>query len=197
MKVNFGSLNALLFLVCVMASFAVVAGPKAKILEYGFYEFTKGSERLENKTATSGFVTRGVAKLVEKTKIIPLKRGRLFGFRFQISNMDKVVGAIPLELIVTHPEMKKPDGSLSTGYRYTLNLVLKDGGVEDKTGYRINEAYEMVEGDWHFEYRFMNKMLVEHSFTTVKLKEVANKSKELNTAEELIEESQKVANKKD
>jgi hypothetical protein len=38
--------------------------------------------------------------------------------------------------------------------------------VEDKTGYRVNEAYEMVEGDWKFEYRFMNKTLIERSFTT-------------------------------
>ena len=80
--------------------------------------------------------------------------------------MDKTVGVIPVELVVTHPEMKKPDGSLSTGYRYKMDLTLNNGAVEDKTGYRVNEAYEMVEGDWLFEYRFMDKTLIKHTFTT-------------------------------
>ncbi|MDT8382795.1 MAG: DUF3859 domain-containing protein [Gammaproteobacteria bacterium] len=150
----------------MMSAPALLAAPKAEILEYGYYEFTGNSERLANSTTTSGYVTRGEAKLVESTERIPLQRGRLFGFRFRISGMDKAVGAIPLELVVTHPEMEKPDGSRSSGYRYVVDLALSDGMVEDKTGYRINETYEMVEGDWHFEYRFMNKMLIERRFTT-------------------------------
>lgn len=89
--------------------------------------------------------------------------------------MDKAVGAIPLELVVTHPEIKKPDGSVSTGYRYFLNLALKDGKVEDKTGYRMNEKYEMVEGDWNFKYRFMKKTLIEQTFTTFQPKKVTKK----------------------
>jgi hypothetical protein len=38
--------------------------------------------------------------------------------------------------------------------------------VEDKAGYRINEPYEMVAGDWQFEFRFMNKPLLKQTFTT-------------------------------
>jgi hypothetical protein len=163
-------MRVLFFLVFTLAltmfSIAALAAPKAKVFEYGYYEFTKGSERLANSTTTSGYVTRGAARLVKETEKIPLKRGRLFGFRFKISGMDKAVGAIPLELVVTHPKIKKPDGSFSTGYRYNLDLALKNGSVEDKTGYRVNEPYEMVEGDWKFEYRFMNKRLIERSFVT-------------------------------
>jgi len=166
MKMNSDSFKSILFLMLMMFASAVLAAPKAKIIEYGYYEFTKGSERLANATTTSGYVTRGDAKLVKKTKKIPLEKGRLFGFRFRIYGMDKGVRAIPLELVVTHPKMTKPDGRLSTGYRSVLNLPLNEGEVEDKTGYRINEAFEMVEGDWRFEYRFMNKTLIEHKFTT-------------------------------
>jgi hypothetical protein len=159
-------LVGLFFIALVMTASSALAARQAQVLEYGYYEFTKGSERLAKATTTSGYVTRGEAKLVEKTDKIPLERGRLFGFRFRISGMDKAVGAIPLELVVTHPEMKKPDGSLSTGYHYHVDLALTDGKVEDKTGYRINEPYEMVEGDWHFEYRFMDKVLIERTFKT-------------------------------
>ena len=166
MTINSYRLSVLFFLTLMIFSAAVLAAPKAKVLEYGYYEFTKGSERLANEIATSGYVTRGAAKLVKKTEKIPLKRGQLFGFRFKISGMDKTVGVIPVELVVTHPEMKKPDGSLSTGYRYKMDLTLNNGAVEDKTGYRVNEAYEMVEGDWLFEYRFMDKTLIKHTFTT-------------------------------
>ncbi|HEX22141.1 MAG TPA: DUF3859 domain-containing protein, partial [Chromatiales bacterium] len=75
---------------------------------------------------------------------------------------------LPVELVVTHPKMDKPDGSSSTGYRYTLGLTLDQGVVEDQTGYRMNEKYEMVEGDWVFEYLFMNKPLMVQRFTTYK-----------------------------
>jgi len=147
MKICSSSFKVLLCFVVTMFSVSVFAGPKAKVLEYGYYEFTKGSERMANELSTSGYVTRGAAKLVKKTEKIPLKRGRLFGFRFKISGMEQNVGVIPLELVVTHPEMKKPDGSLSTGYRYKMDLSLSNGVVEDKTGYRVNEALLMVEGD--------------------------------------------------
>ena len=166
MKSDSYSLRVLFFLTLVLFSVAVFASPKAEVLEYGYYEFTEGSERLANGITTSGYVTKGAAKLVKQTEKIPLKRGRLFGFRFKIFGMSETVGVIPLELVVTHPEMKKPDGSLSTGYRYKMELSLSNGAVEDKTGYRVNEAFEMVEGDWTFEYRFMDRTLIKHTFTT-------------------------------
>lgn len=166
MKINSNRLCVLFFVTSLAFSVSAFSAPKAEVLEYGYYEFTKGSERLANEITTSGYVTRGAAKLVKQTDKIPLKRGQLFGFRFKIFGMNETVGVIPVELVVTHPEMKKPDGSLSTGYRYKMDLSLSKGAVEDKTGYRVNEAYEMVEGDWLFEYRFMDKTLIKHTFTT-------------------------------
>lgn len=144
--------------------------PRAEILEYGYYEFTGESERLVNPSSTTGYVTRGKTRLVEKTQSIPVERGRLFGFRFRIDGLNKNVGVIPLELVVEHPEMSKPDGSKSSGYRYRVELNLSNGVVEDTAGYRLNEPFELVEGDWRFEYRFMNKTLIEQKFTTYKPK---------------------------
>lgn len=144
------------------------AAPRAVILDYGYYEFIGESERLANPISTTGYSTRGDAKLVEKTHRIPVKQGRLFGFRFRIDNMNENVGVIPLELVVKHPKMDKPDGSSSTGYRYRMDLKVRQGMVEDKTGYRMNEPFELVEGEWSFEYRFMNRTLLKQTFTTYK-----------------------------
>lgn len=158
--------RSVLLILLLSLSWAAQAAPRAIVLERGYYKFTDGSERLSRPSTSSGYVTRGKAELVENTLRIPLQKGRLFGFRFRIDGMEKSVGVIPLELVVVHPEMKSPDGSLSTGYRYNMDLKLVNGMVEDKAGYRVNEDYEMVEGDWKFEFRFMNKVLMSQTFTT-------------------------------
>jgi hypothetical protein len=147
-------------------SLEVQAAPRAQVSEYGYYRFIDQSLREPNSDATSGYVTSGKAQLVERTTRIPIEKGRLFGFRFSIWGVDGNIGTLPLQLVVTHPLMKKPDGSESTGYSYVVNLNLKNGAVEDQTGYHLNEDFELVEGDWQFEYRFMNKPLLVQKFTT-------------------------------
>jgi len=153
-----------IFLSAVMIT--AQAAPQAKIIESGYYKFTEDSERLVSPSTASGYVKRGEAKLVKNTQRIPLEIGRLFGFRFHISGIEKNISVIPLELVVVHPEMKKSDGSTSSGYRYNIHLKLNNGMVEDKIGYSINEDFEMVEGDWQFEFLFMNKTLLKQTFTT-------------------------------
>ncbi len=154
------------FIVLSIAMVAAQAAPQAKIIERGYYTFTENSERLTSPLSTSGYVTRGEAELVKDTQRIPLEIGRLFGFRFKIFGIDKNIRVIPLELVVVHPEMKKPDGTTSSGYRYNIRLKLNNGMVEDKVGYNISEDFEMVEGEWRFEFLFMNKTLLKQTFTT-------------------------------
>jgi len=158
--------RSVLLLLLLTMSWAAQAAPKGTVIEFGYYKFTEGSERLARPSISSGYVARGKTALVENTQRIPLQKGRLFGFRFRIDGLEKNVGVIPLELVVVHPEMKNPDGSVGSGYRYNMDLKLVNGMVEDKAGYRINEDYEMVEGEWKFEFRFMNKVLVSQTFTT-------------------------------
>lgn len=151
-------------------SLTALAAPRAQVLEYGYYKFLKQSSRAENANATSGYVQKGQARLVEKSERIPVEKGQLFGFRFRIDGVNSNVGLIPLEVVVEHPPMKKPDGTVSTGYHYPIQLKLQDGVVEDEAGYSLNQDYELVEGEWRFMYRFMNKPLFEQRFTTYKNK---------------------------
>lgn len=158
--------RSVLFIFVLVSAWAVEAAPTAMVIESGYYKFIEDSERVARPSISSGYVTRGKTQLVKNTQRIPLQKGRLFGFRFRITGVERNVGVLPLELVVVHPEMKKPDGSLSTGYRYNLELKLTSGVVEDKMGYRFNEDFEMVEGDWHFEFRFLNKTLLKQTFVT-------------------------------
>lgn len=158
--------HSILFIFLLLSAWTVQAAPIATVIERGYYQFTEESERIARPSISSGYVTRGKTQLVENTQRIPLQKGRLFGFRFRVTGFKANVSILPLELVVVHPEMKKPDGSLSTGYRYNMNLKLTNGTVEDKMGYRLNENFEMVEGDWKFEFRFMNKTLLTQTFTT-------------------------------
>lgn len=161
--------GCLLGLMCLVP--LAQAAPKAKILEYGYYQFVGDSTRQANSEAITGYATKGEAKLVKQTTRIPVSKGALFGFQFQISGLNASVGVAPVELIVKHPKMKKPDGSESTGYRYVMDLKLNNGEVKDRMGYRTNEDYEVVEGEWSFEFRFMNKPLLVQKFTTYKAKD--------------------------
>ncbi len=159
-------MRVLIFVFLSAVMVMVQAAPQAKVIERGYYKFTSDTERLVSPLVSSGYVKHGEAELVKDTQRIPLEVGRLFGFRFRISGIDKNIGVIPLELVVVHPEMKKSDGSSSSGYRYNIHLSLNNGMVEDKVGYNINEDFEMVEGDWQFEFLFMNKTLLKQTFTT-------------------------------
>lgn len=163
-----GMLQWLVGINLLFATAMTLAAPQAEILEYGYYEFTDAATRSLHPAVASGYVQSGEAELVKQTLRIPIEEGRLFGFRFRISVANSNVGLIPLELKVTHPLMNEPDGTSSTGYRYNLDLKMVGGVVEDKAGYQMNQPYEMVEGDWVFEYRFMNKPILVQRFTTYK-----------------------------
>lgn len=165
----------------------VLAAPTAEILEYGYYEFTEEAKRIEHQATTSGYVQKGKARLVEKTTRIPIEKGRLFGFRFRISGVTRTIGVLPLELVVSHPTMTKPDGTVSNGYRYPVHLDLEDGGVVDQTGYSIMQDYEMVEGEWVFQYRFLDSVFMEQRFVTYKPK--GSKSEEGKPKQAMIQQT--------
>lgn len=140
----------------------------AKVTEYGYYKKVSEQERQRNIATTTGFVkVGGDVELEESTDEIPLKLNRLFGFKFRIEGfVDKE--AVQLKLVVVHPQMKRPNGSTSKGYSYPVLLEVKDGAIENQSGYSIDHEYEMVEGDWTFEYWYNSEKLLSKSFKTIK-----------------------------
>lgn len=141
---------------------------KGEVTEYGYYRKISELERQRNIATTTGYVrVGGEVELVESTVEIPLQLNRLFGFKFKIDGFgDKE--AVQLKLVVEHPEIKRPNGSTSTGYSYPVLLPVEDGSVINQSGYSIDHEYEMVEGDWKFEYWYNEQKLISQTFRTVK-----------------------------
>jgi len=164
--------NTFFHRVALVAGLATVnmanAAPGAEILEYGYYEVQGEGERYEDQGVTSGVVQAGpTVKLVQQTDVIPIEAGRLFGFRFRLKGFS---GKEDIEIreVVTHPPMTRPGQTASTGFETKLPLIVRRGELVDYAGYRLNHDYEMVEGDWRFEFWYEDKRLFEQKFKTVK-----------------------------
>jgi len=169
------SILKLTFVVCALNAILVYPAMgadqqyKAEVTEFGYYKKIDDLERERNLAATSGYVkTGGQVELEAKTSEIPLKLNRLFGFKFRIEGFgDK--DAVQLKLVVQHPVITRPNGSTSKGYNYPVLLEVKNGVIENQSGYSIDHEYEMVEGDWTFEYWYNEQKLLSQSFKTVKV----------------------------
>ena len=161
---------------CLLAGLALAllmqplrAEVTGQVLEYGYYQAIKAPQRIRNEQLPSGYERAGgEVRLVRQTELIPLAKDRLFGFHFRIQGFSKDQVTAQLKLVVHHPEITRPDGSKSTGYSYPIPLLVRDGRIDDKTGYQLNKDFEMVEGDWRFEYWLGERKLLEKSFKVVR-----------------------------
>ena len=142
---------------------------KAEILEYGYYQPEGELERQRNYSTASGYVRIGDnVRLVQQTTEIPKALGRLFGFKFRIRGFPRDEVAVNLDLVVSHPEIVRPNGTRISGYRYPVTMDLEGGKLESQTGYKFDKEYEMVEGQWRFQYWFKDRLIVEQVFNVVK-----------------------------
>ncbi len=141
---------------------------RGEVTEFGYYRAVTELERERNIEATSGYVRAGGEVELEKsTSIIPLKMNRLFGFKFRVEGFEGKE-AVQVKLVVDHPQITRPNGSTAKGYSYPVLLEVNNGVVENQSGYSIDHDYEMVEGDWTFEYWYNDEKLLSQSFKTVK-----------------------------
>ena len=153
----------------LLVSAQAAAEITARVLEYGYYQNTKPTQRMRNDELPSGYErSGGKASLAKQTQQIPMAKGLLFGFKFEIKGFPKDQVAAKLQLKVTHPEMIRPDGSKRSGYSYPIPMHIWNGGITENTGYRFDKGFELVEGEWRFEYWLKDKMLISQTFQVVK-----------------------------
>jgi hypothetical protein len=139
---------------------------RGEIIEYGYYQPVGQLERERNFNTATGYVRTGTdVQLVEQTADIPMALGRLFGFKFRIRGFPRDEVAVNLELSVTHPEIVRPNGTRISGYRYPVTLDVVGGKIETQTGYKFDKEYEMVAGEWKFQYWRDDQLLLEQTFT--------------------------------
>jgi hypothetical protein len=139
--------------------------PSGEILEFGYYQPIGELERIRNYNTATGYVRTGSdVKLVEQTAHIPLAKGRLFGFKFRIKGFPLDEVTVNLELVVSHPQITRPNGTQISGYRMPVILDLRGGKVVSQTGYKFDKDYEMVAGEWKFQYFWGDTLLLEKTF---------------------------------
>ena len=139
---------------------------KGDVLEFGYYQAFDELARSKNLSSPSGYIRKGGnVQLVKQSVEIPNIQGLLFGFQFRLSGYAKTVDQAWLRLVVKHPLMIRPNGSRAEGYSYPISLRVKNGAIEDKSGYKLDKKFEMVEGEWVFQYWDKDKVLIEQKFT--------------------------------
>lgn len=163
---KFAVMMALLLCVFVTQLSAEIVG---KVTEFGYYKALEDIDRTRNNASPSGYVrSGGNVKLTRQTIEIPIDKDRLFGFKFRLEGFDPDLRSASLILEVTHPEMTRPNGSKTKGYSYPVNIDVWQGISENRSGYRFDKDYEMVEGEWVFQYLYKNKMIVQQKFNLFK-----------------------------
>ena len=108
-----------------------------------------------NPDTSSGFLNFvDDFRIVEETLRVPVRKDIEFGFEYRFPNLP--IGA-KVRQVINHPKMVKPDGSVATG-----STREKEPGPS--FSYALNHDYEMMPGDWRFEYWYGGKRLCEQTF---------------------------------
>lgn len=137
-----------------------------RVTKYGLFEVLRTGPLLDNKQTNTGKTHSGsTIQLIEQTERIPLQKSNYFGFQSRIEPLPDRQ-SIEVKKVVRHPEMILPDGSRKSAYEVDEIKKVSSGVALMTAGYSLDEDYELVQGEWIFQYWFENKLLVEQKFVT-------------------------------
>ena len=141
----------------IPVSFSVIKDrfPTGAITNFGIAVVNQAPQQITKDKASPSGETRKYRfkslSFVDKTTRIPAKRGIRFGVSFEIQNLGNMK-KIPLQWKITHPEMKKPDGTTSTVQIINRKFPVKENGVaRGGNTYLLKYDYEVLPGEWIFE----------------------------------------------
>lgn len=149
---------------------------KAHITKAGVYALTDTEKKMPERDSVTGFVTEGGRVFHSATTNVALLKGSSFGFDFRI---DGVPTNRPVRLthLVTHPTMKKADGSILTKQAFDRDVIGNNGNISGTLWYTLREDYELVPGLWTLSVLDGNSVLVERTFTVTPPSSPAPKGK--------------------
>jgi len=140
---------------------------RSMVNQRGLYRLVRSGGLVDNpETSTGKAVVNPVIELVESTDRIPLMKGAQIYLQYRLWYLPDLPAYIDLRRVLTHPEMKLPDGSVATGSEYMMKQRVSVNQAIGYTGYGLDEDYELVEGDWVFEIWYQGKKMIDHKFTT-------------------------------
>ncbi len=140
---------------------------QGKVSQRGLYRMVRSSGIVDDPNTNTGkVVAKPVIQLVELTDRIPLVKGAQMYLQYRIWPLPNQPAYVDLRRVLKHPEMKLPDGTVSTGSDFEVKRRVNNNHVIVYTGYGFDEDYELVEGDWVYEIWFGDEKLIEQKFTT-------------------------------
>lgn len=139
---------------------------QGRVLEYGVYRSLQPGQIVSAPDTNTGLAhRRSLLKLERTTNRIPLRKNVFFGFKSRIEPFPER-RYVELKKVVSHPPMRLPDGTVTDGYELIERKKVNQKVSIGITGYAFDEDYEMVEGEWRFQYWYGDRLLVEQSFVT-------------------------------
>ncbi len=142
---------------------ATVSG---RMLEYGIYEYGGKKYTVKSPNTAAGTVSYGDSqdiRLAIKTKIIPLTKGLIFGYKWRIQGLkdDR-----PIEIMyrMKHPPIVNLKGVRSKKSDVPMQIMPIGGAYEGIATYSLSEDYELVPGIWTLTILFGEQIIAEMSF---------------------------------
>jgi hypothetical protein len=155
-----------LHVVAVLAVFSLCgassvrgAEPSCEITNYGLIGATTEASRVPSEHTATGMysqIQRG--QLLERTAIVPARLGAQFGVLRTLSNIPEGEKA---ELVISHPQILTPSGQRLT------RSVIPASPTSVANAYGLDQPYEVVTGEWTFEYFYHGKSLCRQTFYLV------------------------------
>jgi hypothetical protein len=144
-----------------------LAAPTGRVSQHGLYRLVRSGGLVDNQhTSTGKTVSNAVIQLVRQTDRIPLIKGAHMSLQFRLWYFPDQPAYVDLRRVLKHPEMRLPDGKVSTGSDYMMKGKVSVNQVIAYTGYGFDEEYELLEGEWIFEIWHEDRKLVEQKFIT-------------------------------
>ena len=144
--------------------------PKCIVTDSG--EYTAETVEQVSAPGTTSGVSRRIdlnsVKFTTRSHEVVAKAGKRFGLKFTVSGLPGNT-RITLRKVVTHPEIHKPDGTVSKGYVVNIGYTTSaEGELTGVEGYGLDLPYEIVTGKWRFEIWYGDHKLAEEEFNLVK-----------------------------
>ncbi len=137
------------------------------IIEAGIYEAVIEKKVPDPRDPTGFHNVLGDPKLIQKTSTVPARQGTRFGTRAMIVGAPNNA-SVPIRIVYRPPAagLRNPKtGEIIYRGEYTDNWKI---GATVYTEYYLENEWEVVPGDWTFEYWYGNRKLAEHKFTLTK-----------------------------
>jgi hypothetical protein len=140
---------------------------QGKVNQRGLYRMVRsGGVVDDDKTTTGKVISNPVIQQVESTERIPLVIGAQMYLQYKLWSLPNRPAYVDLRRVLIHPDMRLPDGSISTGSDFIVKRKVSSNHIIVYTGYGFDEEYELVEGEWTFQIWYRDKKLVEQKFIT-------------------------------